>query len=54
MKPNLKEINNLLLSGKNFSLTESQYLKSTGLNIPKSEYYLKNKSAIYKDAEKYG
>ncbi len=54
MKPDLKEINKLLLSGKNFSLTESQYFKSTGLNIPKSKYYLKNKSAVYKDAEKYG
>lgn len=54
MKPDLKEINKLLLSGKNFSLTENQYFKSTGLNIPKSKYYLKNKSAVYKDAEKYG
>ena len=54
MKPDLKEINKLLLSEKNFSLTESQYFKITGLNIPKSKYYLKNKSAVYKDAEKYG
>ena len=27
MKPDLKEINNLLLSGKNFSLTEKDYIK---------------------------
>lgn len=52
--PNLKNIEKQLQTGVDFSLTDSQYLKSTGLNIPKSEIYLKSKSAIRKKAEQYG
>ena len=46
--PNLKGIEKQLKTGVDFSLTDNQYLKSTGLNIPKSEFYLKSKSAINK------
>lgn len=42
--PNLKGIEKQLKTGVDFSLTDNQYLKSTGLNIPKSEFYLKSKS----------
>lgn len=52
--PNLKGIEKQLETGVDFSLTDNQYLKSTGLNIPKSEFYLKSKSAINKKAEQYG
>ena len=52
--PNLKGIEKQLKTGVDFSLTDNQYLKSTGLNIPKSEFYLKSKSAINKKAEQYG
>ena len=53
-KPKLNNIDNLFLSGKNFSLTESQYYKETNATLPKDFYYLKNKSAVAKLAKKYG
>ena len=40
-KPKLNNIDNLFLSGKNFSLTESQYYKETNATLPKDFYYLK-------------
>lgn len=52
--PNLKEIEKQLQTGVDFSLTDNQYLKSTGLSIPKDDVYLKSKSAISKKAEQYG
>lgn len=39
MKPDLKEINKLLLSGKNFSLTEKEYIKKTKTTMPKDLSY---------------
>lgn len=53
-RPNLEKIDNLLLSGESFSLTETQYQKETDANLPKNCYYLRNKSAIAKLAKKHG
>lgn len=53
-KPKLYNIDELFLSGKEFSLTESQYYKETEACLPKDFYYLKNKSAIAKLAKKRG
>ena len=44
----------LFKSGEEFSLTESQYSKSTGYSLPKEVYYLKKKSAFAKIAKQYG
>lgn len=44
----------LLESNEEFSLTEKQYLKRTGRDLPKDTYYLKNRSALAKEVEKYG
>lgn len=54
MKPDLKEINKLLLSGKNFSLTEKEYIKKTKTTMPKDLSYLKNRSAISRLAQENG
>ncbi|MBQ6675108.1 MAG: hypothetical protein IJM75_03160 [Ruminococcus sp.] len=52
--PNLKKIEELLKSGEEFNLTNSQYKKKTGLDIPKNPSYLINSSAIAKLADRYG
>lgn len=48
------KITPLFEANQEFSLTESQYSKSTGRSLPKYTYYLKNKSALSKLAKKYG
>ncbi|MBE7061390.1 MAG: hypothetical protein E7382_02495 [Clostridiales bacterium] len=53
-KPKLNNIDKLFLSGKNFSLTESQYYNETQATLPKDFYYLKNKSALAKLAKQRG
>jgi hypothetical protein len=53
-KPNLSSIDTLFLTGKDFSITESQYLKETNATLPKDFYYLKKNSAIAKLAKKRG
>lgn len=53
-KPNFRGLLPLLESNQEFSLTESQYLKSTGATLPKQTYYLKNNSALSKIAKEYG
>jgi hypothetical protein len=53
-QPKLDDIVKLLESGETFSLTDSQYQEKTGLNLPKSSYYLLKKSAIAKKAQEYG
>ena len=53
-RPILINIDKLFLSGKNFSLTESQYFNETEARLPKDSYYLKNRSAIAKLAKKRG
>ena len=44
----------LLESNEEFSITEKQYLKNTGREMPKGTYYLKHSSAFAKEAKKYG
>ena len=53
-KLNLKKILPLLEAGKDFSLTERQYKKDTGQNLPKNPGYLKNQSAFARAAKSYG
>lgn len=52
--PNLEKIIELLESGEPFSLTENQYKRKTGLNIPKNNTYLVNDSAVARKAKEYG
>ena len=53
-KLNFGKIIPLFEADQEFSLTESQYLKSVGQPLPKDYYYLKNKSALANEARKYG
>ena len=53
-KPKLDNIDKLFLTGKEFSLTESQYFKETEASLPKDFNYLRNKSALAKLAKKRG
>ena len=53
-KINFENLIPLFEANQEFSLTESQYEKSTGKSLPKDFYYLKNKSALAKEANKYG
>ena len=53
-KINFSKFLPLLESNEEFSITEKQYLKSTGRTLPKDTYYLKHGSAFSKEAEKYG
>jgi hypothetical protein len=53
-KLNFEKIIPLFESNQEFSLTESQYEKSVGKPLPKNHYYLKNDSALAKEAKKRG
>ena len=53
-KPDLSRIDEQMKSGQPFSLTDAQYRKSTGLDIPKNQSYLLHRSAVAKLAEKSG
>ncbi len=44
----------LLESNEEFSVTEKQYFKSTGKEMPKDTYYLKKRSAFSKEAKRHG
>ncbi len=44
----------LFESNEEFSITEKQYLKNIGKEMPKDTYYLKKSSALSKIAKKYG
>ena len=52
-KPNLSSFEVLFKSGKNFSITEEQYLQESGLQFPQQPY-LQNNSALAKMAKFYG
>lgn len=52
--PDLTKIRTMLKNGNIFSLTNDQYRKLTGLNIPKGDWYLKNRSLISKLAADFG
>ncbi|MBR6386458.1 MAG: hypothetical protein IKS03_10125 [Ruminococcus sp.] len=51
--PNLKPIEEQLRTGAEFTLTEEQYLNQTGSTMPKSNSYIKNRSAVAKLAKRY-
>ena len=53
-KVDFSKITPLLRSNEEFSITEKQYLKNTGRELPKDTYYLKHRSALAKEVEKYG
>ena len=53
-KLNFEKLTPLFEAKQEFSITESQYKKSVGKPLPKDYYYLKNKSALAKEAKKYG
>ena len=53
-KPNFEKLFKLFEANQEFSLTESQYEKSVGKPLPKNHYYLKNDSALAKEAKKHG
>lgn len=53
-RPDLTKITALMEANEDFSITETQYQKSTGTNMPKSTYYLKKNSALSRLAKKYG
>lgn len=52
--PKLDEIIKMLKSGKEFSLTDNQYKRKTGLNIPQNNTYVVKNSAVAKKAREYG
>ena len=53
-KLNFERITPLFESNREFSLTESQYERSVGKPLPKYYYYLKNNSALAREAQKHG
>lgn len=53
-RPDLTKITALMEANEDFSITETQYQKSTGTSMPKSTYYLKKNSALSRLAKKYG
>ena len=53
-KLNFERLVPLFEANEEFSLTESQYQRSVGKTLPKDGYYLKNKSALAKEAKKHG
>ncbi|MBR2304496.1 MAG: hypothetical protein IJ871_05105 [Ruminococcus sp.] len=53
-RPDLTKVRKMLEAGEEFSLTEKQYLKKTGTNIPKDGYYLTHKSAVARAAQENG
>lgn len=53
-KLNFEKIIPLFEANQEFSLTESQYQKQVGKTLPKDSYYLKRKSALAQQAQKYG
>ena len=48
--PNLAKIEQKMESGKSFSLTRSEYIKITGVDIPQDKRYTENNSAVAKRA----
>lgn len=52
--PKLENLEQLFKKGKNFSLTDAEYEKKTGVMLPKDKSYLKNRSALAKKAKEAG
>lgn len=53
-KIDFSQIENMLNSSSDFSLSETQYEKLTGRKMPKDNSYLIQKSALSKFCRKYG
>ena len=53
-RPKFDKLLPLFDSKEDFSLTESQYERSTGATLPKRIDYLKKESALSKVAKRYG
>ena len=53
-RPNLSRIEKMLQAGENFSLTDAQYTKSSGIPLPKEMKYLIGSSALARMCQKYG
>ena len=53
-KPKLDEIEKELRKGRNFSLTDEQYLAKTGAQFPQRKSYAQRNSAVAKKAREYG
>lgn len=52
--PNLSNLLPLFEADSNFTLTETEYKKMTGANLPQNTKYIEEKSALSKYAEKLG
>jgi hypothetical protein len=50
----LNELNDLFSSGYDFELTEVEYKRLVGKDIPKGSYYIKSRSPIARKAEACG
>ena len=53
-QPKLGQIIEMLEKGENFELTNQQYKKKTGLNIPVDKSYTEKRSAVARKAAEYG
>ena len=54
-KPKLDEIVETMKNGQDFELTDAQYKKSTGLNIPTSgKRYVERQSSVAQKAKEHG
>lgn len=52
--PKLENLDSLFNSGESFRLTDAQYEKKTGIQLPKHKTYLLNQSALARKAEEKG
>lgn len=50
----LKKLDHLFNKGSTFQLTNSQYEKLIGENLPKEKWYLENRSAVATVAKEHG
>jgi len=52
--PRLENLNSLFASNKDFSLTDEQYEKKTGIPLPKKIDYILKRSALAKKCKQLG
>lgn len=52
--PKLEEIIKRMLKGNDFQLTRTQYIQSTGVDIPQVKSYTEKRSAVAKAADENG
>ena len=52
--PKLENLNSLFASNKDFSLTDEQYEKKTGIPLPKKIDYILKRSALAKKCKQFG